>query len=821
MKGPLAIFRKISFSQKKYYRFLFFVSLFSGLVFGFAVSAVELRSSLALLKRYRPSTPTRLYDRNSKVFAELYRHRQELVSFHEIPPHIIHAFLAVEDLNFYNHIGIDFLGIMRAAIKNVLAGKIVQGGSTLTQQLSKQIYLNSEGHRERSFTQKIRETLLAFQIEEAISKEEILEYFFNVVYLGHGCRGLVCASRLYFNKKVSDLSLAEGALLARIPRSPVAYSPFKNPKRAMTVHLYVLNRMADADYLPANQVNELHLSFWKDYWPKIILRSSSQSAWGTRLDIAPHFTEYVRQILEATPEIEKDDIYSKSLKIYTTLDLDHQKIAQEEMENMRSTISKTALAYALQGGVSGVDFKLFEVMNTLRLLFKLPQPIIAKMTKKQIFQKTLEEGSLDGLQILNYLMPADNETEAFENFSFDTFHQNISASSKKLRVQQAFVSIQPQTGYITAMIGGSDFSPQNQFNRVLQARRQPGSAFKIFVYGSALEQRAISTMSPINDSPFLRTGSDGSSWSPENYDPGFRGSVTAKRALASSLNTSAVEVYYKTGPEAIIDFASRLMKIHNPRGRFHAEPTLALGASEITPMELSKAVAIIANGGREVIPFAIRYVTDGSDNLIYSQENEIRKAFVIRAREKKLQVIEPALAYILGKMLYYVSTSGTARYGLRSVGRGGFNGDIASKTGTTSNYSDAWITGFNPEYAATVWFGFDKSSVTLGPGQSGGGVGAPVIGSFFRRIYKSKDKPYPSFKEQAQWINVPKNVVKSKCNGLALGPRIINGKEQKLVEDDSCQGTRIYDERELLIQELGITPEELGVEAGKKVEFQR
>ena len=177
MKGPLAIFRKISFSQKKYYRFLFFVSLFSGLVFGFAVSAVELRSSLALLKRYRPSTPTRLYDRNSKVFAELYRHRQELVSFHEIPPHIIHAFLAVEDLNFYNHIGIDFLGIMRAAIKNVLAGKIVQGGSTLTQQLSKQIYLNSEGHRERSFTQKIRETLLAFQIEEAISKEEILEIF--------------------------------------------------------------------------------------------------------------------------------------------------------------------------------------------------------------------------------------------------------------------------------------------------------------------------------------------------------------------------------------------------------------------------------------------------------------------------------------------------------------------------------------------------------------------------------------------------------------------------------------------------------------------
>ena len=787
------------------------LALLAGLVFGLVITAVDLRSSLSLLNRYRPSVATRLYDRNGEVFAELYRHRQELVPFHEIPPHVIHAFLAVEDTNFYNHFGLDFGGILRAAVVNVLAGRIVQGGSTLSQQLAKQIYVNAEGHRYRSFIQKIRETILALQIEEELSKDEILEVFFNVIYLGHGCKGLACAARLYFDKKVSDLSLTEGAMLARLPRAPTVYSPFKNPKKAREAHFYVLRRMAEASYIDSKQIKKLHHDFWEEYWPKIIVRSPSQSAWGTRLNEAPYFTEYVRQILEATPEVGAEALYSQSLKIYTTLDIQHQRLAQTEMEKMRSEVSKTARYHALNKGIGGVDFELFNLMQPVRTLFPVPIPIISEATSKEKIRKAIEEESLDALQILSYLSPADNETAAFEFFRRET-----NSNFVQLQVQQAFVSVQPQTGYITAMIGGSRFSPRNQFNRVLQARRQPGSAFKVFVYGSALEQRSISSLSPISDSPFLRAASDGSAWTPENYEPGFRGLVPARRALASSLNTCAVQLYFKIGPEVIIDFASRLMKISAPEVRLKAEPPLALGASEITPMELSTAMAIIANEGREVIPFAVRYVRDGSENIIYSQEDRIRKILAIKAKEKKIQVIEPGLAYILRDMLKYVSTAGTARYGLQNPGKGDFRGELASKTGTTSNYSDAWITGFNPEYVVTVWFGFDKSSVTLGPGQSGGGIAAPVMGRFFRGIYKGKNQLYPRFTEQS---SRPGGIIQSSCQGLALGARTVNGTKQKLDEEANCGGQRIYDERALLMQELGITPEDLGKKEGERVEF--
>ena len=234
----MALAKKQSFIEKHlltdamFYRLPPILAILGGLIFGLIITAIDLRSSLSLLNKYRPSVATRLYDRNGEVFAELYRHRQELISFHEIPPHVIHAFLAVEDTNFYNHFGLDFGGILRAAFVNLLAGKIVQGGSTLSQQLAKQIYVNAEGHRYRSFIQKIRETVLALQIEEELSKDEILEVFFNVIYLGHGCKGLACAARLYFDKKVSDLNLTEGALLARLPRAPIIYSPFKNPRES-------------------------------------------------------------------------------------------------------------------------------------------------------------------------------------------------------------------------------------------------------------------------------------------------------------------------------------------------------------------------------------------------------------------------------------------------------------------------------------------------------------------------------------------------------------------------------------------------------------
>ena len=791
------------------------LALFAGLIYGSILAAVDTRSSLYLLEQYRPSVPTRLYDRNGEVFAELYRHRQELVPFQQIPAHVRQAFLAVEDTNFYKHWGLDFRGIARAFYKNILAGGVVQGGSTLTQQLAKQIYLNAEGRRFRSYLQKIRETILALQIEEAFSKEEILEVYFNVIYLGHGCKGIACAARLYFNKKAADLSIAEGALLARLPRAPVYYSPFKNPQQARKAHRYVLERMVAAGFLAPQQIANIYDNFWLQYWPRIITRSPSQTTWGNRLNEAPYFTEYVRQILEQLPQVGPEALYTQSLQIYTTLDRQHQRIAQREMKNVRSKIAYIARGHALGKGSTGVDYTLFDLVGMLRRVFPIHEPIINELSNREKVRRNVEEKLLDGLQLLSYLSPADRESAAL-----DFFRQKVSSNFIQLQLQQAFVSIQSRTGYITAMIGGTEFSPRNQFNRVLQAYRQPGSAFKIFVYGAALEQRTISSQTTIHDAPFLRAASDGSSWTPENYDPGFRGLVSASRALASSLNTCAVQVYLRVGYDPIRDIAGRLMKMTNSAARLKEEPSLALGASEITPMELTTAMAVIANEGRDVTPFAIRYVSDFAGNIIYNQEDQIRKTLAIKTQEDRIQLIEPGLAYILRRMLQYVSDSGTARYGLRRPEHGDFTGEFASKTGTTSNYSDAWITGFNPEYSATVWFGFDKSSVTMGAGQSGGGIAAPVIGRIFRSIYKERNLPYPKFEKRDAGVNtLPQGVIYSKCKGLALAERVVAGEIQKLQEEEPCEGQPIYDERRLLMGEMGITEEDIDADTETPLEF--
>ncbi|MCE9600451.1 MAG: PBP1A family penicillin-binding protein [Spirochaetia bacterium] len=787
----------------------FFVGLFSGaliggLLFGLAVREVAAGKDLILVSAYRPSTPTRLYDKNGRVFAELFRQRQELVQLQDIPPHVVQAFLSVEDDNYFNHIGLDVAGIIRAAVKNLISGKIRQGGSTLTQQVAKQIYLNHEGRRNRTVRQKIRETLLAFEIEEAYTKHEILEVFFNVIYLGHGCKGIACASRLYFGKKVQDLSVAEAALLARLPKSPVEYSPFKNPGEAMRQHKLVLNLMATNGYVPRGDVAKLHEKFWADYWPKVIVQSPSQNIWADRLDKAPYFTDYVRQILEASEDVGPENLYTGGLKIYTTLDLDHQRIAEEELLKQVAEVNKNARANAKAGGKGGVDLSLFGIFNQLALLFPVGSPSVQGLDLRGQFRKAFEEDMIEPTQLLGYSLPAYNETAAF-----DEFRKATVSYTTNLQVQGAFISIEPSSGMITSMVGGTEFTPQNQFNRALQARRQPGSAFKIFIYGAALEQRAISTQSALNDAPFFSIDAAGNNWSPGNYDEGFHGLMPAITAFALSINTCAIQVYYKLGPDPIIDFAQRLMKITN-RDRFHPDPSLALGSSEVTPFEMAKAVAVIGNDGKDVIPFAVRYVTDQSGNVLYNQEENIRKILKKKTDDNTIQIIDPALAYLIRKMMEAVADHGTATQGVRS--RANFTGSLAAKTGTTSSWSDAWIVGFNPDVAAAIWFGFDKSSVTLGSGQAGGYIASPTMGHFYRRIYAETKRVPPLFKDRPDKDAEPPGIIVAGCGGKALAPAQVGTKTLAVPGDVACAGeeTRIYDQRELLMKEMGIKPEDIG-----------
>ena len=807
-------------------------ALVAGLIFGLIVASIAEGKELGLLSSYRPTTPTRLYDRNGEVFAELYRHKQDLIRYQDIPPHVVQTFLTVEDENFFHHFGIDFPGIARAMFMNIMAGRIVQGGSTLTQQLAKQLFLQGTGQRGRNYGQKVFETILALQIEEELSKEEILEVYFNVIYLGHGCQGLVCASRLYFDKAVQDLTITEAALLARLPKAPVRLSPYKNPKLSMRYHLSVMQKLGNDGIIPQENVKSMHHAFWSDYWKEVVVKPPSHNIWSGKLDLAPYFTDHVRQILETSPDVGVDRLYSGGLRVYTTLDLTQQKAAQDTMYSALRRYNEVGQRYArmsigrafdrigaarsysqmaIQGNIAPDMFEIYDTMSGILPVGKIK---VEGANQRSQFRKRMEDDLLDASQLLSLFTPAHDENAALEEFRKDTVNYR-----SNIDVQGAIVTIEPSTGYITSIVGGSGFTPRNQFNRALQARRQPGSSFKIFVYGAALEQRVINSSSSLNDAPLLTLSPDGRAWEPVNYEEGYVGVVSAERALASSLNTCAVQTYYMVGAEPIIDLATRMMKIKD-RNRFSPDPALALGASEVTPMEMATAVAILANDGKDVIPFGVRYVQDQSGNTIYNQENNIRKVLALKTRQNKIQVIEPGLAYILRHMMRKVADEGTAG-GIRT---NGYGGEFMAKTGTTSGWSDAWIVGGNPHYSSAVWFGFDQARTSLGPGQAGGSAAAPVMGRFYSRYYKEADKRWPSFSEIPGGNKVTEDIVELGCEGFGLEPKKINGEMVEAPDEGVCGATekyRIYDHREYIMKKMGIKREEVGAAPSGKLKFKQ
>ena len=317
--------------SKKLFKILFVIHLFlcvlAGLCFGYILSEIENSQQVSLLVKYKPTVPTRLYDSNGIVFAELYKHKQNLIKYRDLPPHLIQAFLSVEDNHFFDHFGMDLKGILRAMFINLMAGKIKQGGSTITQQLAKIVLEN----RKKTYTRKFYELLFSLQIEEKYSKEEILEIYFNLIYLGHGAKGIQVASDLYFKKPVYNLNIPESAFLARLPKAPVKYSPYKNPEIAKDAHLLVLNLIANNGYIDKEQIKNIHLRFWLDYWPVVVSTFASRSTWGSRLNEAPYFTQYVVQKLE---KVLGDALYTGGYKIYTTLDIKKTKNCSEYFERI-------------------------------------------------------------------------------------------------------------------------------------------------------------------------------------------------------------------------------------------------------------------------------------------------------------------------------------------------------------------------------------------------------------------------------------------------------------------------------------------------------
>lgn len=550
------------------------------------------------------------------IFDETWEERN-LVRLDEVPSHLIETILTVEDIRFYQHKGVDLRSIARALWVDLKEGAIVQGGSTLTQQLVKNFFLTQE----RTVTRKVNEVFMALLLEMRYSKEEVLEAYLNEIYLGQsgtmGIYGVGEASRFYFGKAAEAITLGESALLAGMIKSPNTLSPYRDPARARARRTVVLDRLLALEKITLSQYNRAK----KEELPK---RPPLE-----RGPAAPYFVEFVRQQL--SEHYPSKVLTSEGLRIFTTLDMQQQKMAEEVL--------------------------------------------------------------VKGLEGLERTYP------------------HLRREDPQQKLQGCLIALQPQTGHIRAMVGGRDFQA-SQFNRATQARRQPGSLFKPFVYAAAISQSLTAQGQPftattlIEDSPFTLMSETGI-WNPQNYDKTYHGTVTLRTALENSLNVATARMAQEIGMDRVIGTA-RAMGIQSP---LKDVPSLALGTSEVIPLEIASAYAVIANGGVKVEPLAVKEVVDATGQVLERRTLDMTT------------VLTPQESYLLTYLLQGVVDRGTAR-GVRALG---FDRPVAGKTGTTSDYKDAWFLGFTPDLLSVVWVGFDQSmsveSTSPSPDSNGSGVG--------------------------------------------------------------------------------------------------
>ena len=527
-----------------------------------------------------------------------------------MPTELIEAFIAAEDARFFEHQGVDFFSIMRALMKNITLMDIVQGGSTITQQITKSLLLTPE----KSYARKIKEAILAYRIEKSLSKSDILSIYLNQIYLGHRSYGIEAAALTYFGKTASKLNLAESALLAGLPKAPSAYSPIRHLNRAKRRQRYVLERMVQRRYITEEEAQEAAEA------PIVIASAENKN-----ITVAPYFAEHIRNYLKRAygPEL----LYSGGLQVYTPLNLFMQKTAQQ----------------AVEAGLAD-------------------------------FEK--REGYREG----------------------------------EPRVQGALVAMEPQTGYIKALVGGVDFL-ENQFNRAIQARRQPGSAFKPFVYAAALDKH-YTTTTMVTDSPLIfSVASDKEFWEPRNFDLKYAGPITLRNALSASRNIVTIKILQDIGVGYVIQYA-RTMGIMSP---LNNDLSLALGSSGVSLLELTRSYAVFANEGLLAEPVFITKV-------VY------RYGVVLEENKPRLQqVISAQTAYLMTSLLTSVVDEGTGRR-VRALNR-----TCAGKTGTTNDVRDAWFVGYTPDIIAGTWVGFDDQK-PLGKNETGAVAASPIWLNFMQGV---------------------------------------------------------------------------------------
>lgn len=662
--------------------------------------------SLDVLTDYRPKVPLRIYTSDGALIGEYGEERRQVVKINQVPDVMKQAILAAEDDRFYQHSGVDVWGFARAAATNLISGGKKQGASTITMQVARNFFLSSE----KTVTRKLYEVLLALKIEKNLTKDQILELYINQIYLGQRSYGFASAAQIYFGKTLDQLTPAEAAMLAGLPKAPSAYNPVVNPKRAKLRQQYVLRRMHELNYLTDAQyetaLNE----------PLIVKRHANE------FDVhADYVAEMARQM---TNDLFPQDIYTRGLTVITTLKKSDQEAAYKSMRN-------AVLAYDKRHGYRGAEG--FVDLSKLKnedddvddLLASYPdsdllKPAVILSLDAQKIRIAVRGGdpmilSGDQIKVAQPMMgekaPANKRLRPGAVIRIIKDDKGVWQMSQLPEVQSGFVAIAPKDGAVLALVGGFDYT-LNKYNHITQAWRQPGSSFKPFIYSAALE-KGFTPASIVDDSPITVSASETGStaWSPKNYDGKYEGPMRLRTALAKSKNMVSIRVLQASGVKYAQEYITRF--------GFDAEKhppylTMALGAGSVTPWQMARAYAVFANGGYLVNPYIVQEIRDEKGTVLAQAQPVI-------AGDTAPRVIEARNAFVMDSMLRDVTIYGTAAKASAQLKRT----DLAGKTGTSNEYVDAWFCGYQLSIAGCAWMGFDQPR-SLGHGETGGMAALPI-----------------------------------------------------------------------------------------------
>lgn len=689
------------------------------------------------LKDYKPSPGTTIYAEDGRVLGQVRIEKGVYVPLSGIPQHMKNAILATEDPRFYTHAGIDYRGILRAALKNIMSVRVRQGGSTITQQLTKVVFLSPE----RSFVRKIREIILARRLEKEISKDEILELYLNKIYFGHGAYGVQMAAKTYFGKDISGVNQAEAALLAGLPKSPMVYSPYSDIDLTKLRQSQVLKRMVDEGYLNEAQAAQVYIQ------PLNLENLRSKE------ELAPHVVDHIRKYV--LNKYGEEKLYHGGIKVYLSIDYDLQRAAMASLKDGLRALDKR------QGFRGRVGFKEVKPMpvqlGALRVVVKPGEVFNAHVLAVGDDYLTVKGRGMVGFIMKDdmawALIKPKKRKDDPDEFSapseivlpgdiikvrFKDYDKKKQTASFLLEqtplVEGAVVVLEPYTGYVRAMVGGYDFV-EGGFNHATDARRQPGSAFKPFIYGAALEtkdgeQYRYTPATIVFDLPVIhdQTEQDKKGWKPTNYDERFLGPMRMRTALALSRNAVTVRLLEDIGLSRAVSFA-RKAGITSP---INEDYTSALGSSVVTPLELTSAYATFASQGIRSEPILIKSIIDGRGVVLEGYDPQPQ------------ETIDRVTAYLVTSLLKSVVDDGTGR------GAKVLNKPLAGKTGTTNNYVDAWFVGYSPSIVTGVWVGYDNAQASLGDRETGSRSALPIwVGVMARAL---ADKP-------AEEFPVPEDVV--------------------------------------------------------------